>query len=314
MKIVPANPNGPDDLSFWQHAFNWGASATPLVLTNLILFTLWSLAVTLIHDTWPWATIAVGPLEATGAVLAIVLVFRVNAGYDRWWEARKLWGGIVNQSRNLTLSALAYGPRDPAWRRQFVGWTASFCHSARCSLRGESCGPDIRRLLGPEAEAQVSGAVHVPSMVVLKLAGLLRRAPGLDGFAFLQIDHERAELIDHIGACERILRTPVPRAAAIKIRRFIFLFLMLLPFALVGKMGWFTPAVMFFITYPVLSLDAIGTELQSPFSRQALSHLPLNEICTTIERNLYAALEAQESFETGHLKTMESASLGSMRL
>lgn len=297
-KIVPGNPNAPDQSGFWQHAISWSGSASPRVLPDVAIFMALALIVTLIHTFWPWATLAVGPLEASGAVLGLVLVFRVNAGYDRWWEARKLWGGIVNQSRNIALSALAYGPRDTEWRSQFVRWSASFCHAARTSLRGETEIPEISRLLGEKAASCARSADHLPSFVAFKMAGLLRQAretsPSLDGFAFMQMDRQRELLIDHIGACERILKTPAPRVAAIKVRRFILLFLLLLPFALVSKMGWLTPVVVAFVAYPILSLDLIGGELQAPFSREALSHLPLNEICKTIERNLMSDLEQAE--------------------
>ena len=79
------------------------------------------------------------PLAVVGGALGIFVSFRTNSAYDRWWEARKLWGGIVNQSRNLAAKAVAYGP-DGSWRASFVHWTASFCHATRMSLRGDRSG------------------------------------------------------------------------------------------------------------------------------------------------------------------------------
>src|SRR5262249_12868903 len=136
------------------------------------------------------------------------------------------------------MAALAYGPDDRAWREQVVRWTAAFAHAARASLRGECDAPELTALLGPEPAASVLEARHMPSYVMLRVADLLngaRRRAALDGFAFLQVDRERAELIDHIGACERILKTPLARVYSIKIRRFILLFLSTLPFALLHK-------------------------------------------------------------------------------
>ena len=109
-------------------------------------------------------SIEVGPHEVAGALLGLLLVLRTNAGYERWWEARKLWGGIVNQSRNLAMAALAYGPDDPAWREQIVRWTAAFAHVARASLRGERDVPELVALLGrEEAGRRARRAAHAES-------------------------------------------------------------------------------------------------------------------------------------------------------
>jgi putative membrane protein len=127
------------------------------------------------------------------------------------------------------------------------------------------------------------------------LADLLKQAveQGQMGrFEFLQADRERALLLDHLGACERILKTPLARPYSIKIRRFLFLYLLALPFGIVDKSGALTPVLTLMVAYPLLSLDQIGVELQSPFDTRALGHLPLTEICRSIERDVLS-LETQ---------------------
>jgi len=245
----------------------------------------------------------VAPFEFAGAALAVLLVLRTNAGYDRWWEARKLWGGIVNQSRNLVISGLSYGPADPQWRDALARWTAAFPHVVRHSLRGEKPSTDVSELVDSEGCKQIATAQHMPSFVALKLADLLRDACdrlGMDRFAFIQIDRERALLIDHIGACERILKTPLPKLYSIKIRRFIGLFLLTLPLALIHRLNgdfgdWLVPVITMLVAYPLLSLDQIGIELENPFASTNLSHLPLDDICATIERNLLGLLRATQA-------------------
>jgi putative membrane protein len=241
----------------------------------------------------------VAPFEVAGAVLGLLLVLRTNAGYDRWWEARRLWGGIVNQSRNLVIGALSYGPEDPAWREKFVRWVAVFPHIARCSLRGEPPSAEVAALIGSEDAGRVAQADHMPSFVAMKLGDLLREACDhrqMDRFVFLQVDRERPLLIDHIGACERILKTPLPLVYAIKIRRFIALFLLTLPFALLHKLdnSWLIPFITMLVAYPLMALDQIGIELQNPFSQANLSHLPLGDISATIERNLAGLLKTKQ--------------------
>jgi ion channel-forming bestrophin family protein len=212
----------------------------------------------------------------------------------------KAVGGIVNLSRNVVISALSYGPADPGWRERFVNWVAVFPHVARCNLRGEQPSPETAALIGQDDSAQIAASSHMPSFVALQLADLLREACDtfqMDRFAFMQVDRERAALIDHIGACERILKTPLPLVYAIKIRRFLALFLLTLPFALLHRINgdWLVPFITMMVAYPLMSLDQIGIELQNPFSKANLSHLPIGDISATIEKNLLGLLQAKQT-------------------
>lgn len=230
-----------------------------------------------------------------GAVLGILLVIRLNAGYDRWWEARTLWGGMVNQSRNLVISAMVYGPNDLEWREKVVRWTATFPHAARHCLRGDTSASEVCHLVGSEQEAQLATAGHMPSFVAWKIGKLLLDATerlSMDRFAFMQIDRERALLMNHVGACERILQTPLPRIYSITIRRFILLFLLLLPVSLIhlSESMWLIPFITMAVSYPLLTLDQIGVELENPFSKSSLSYLPIDDITANIERNLFDVL------------------------
>lgn len=293
-----------DRRGFWREAFAWQGSVTPLVIPYVLAFGLIATAVCVVAwlEERLWGVeigLEIAPFEIAGAALGLLLILRTNAGYDRWWEARRLWGGIVNQSRNVVISGLAYGPADAAWREKFVNWVAVFPHAARCSLRGEQPSAEISALVGAESSAQIATSPHMPSFVALKLAEFLREACDdykMDRFAFLQLDRERAALIDHIGACERILKTPLPLVYAIKIRRFIALFLLTLPFALLHRLNsdWLAPVITMMVAYPIMSLDQIGIELQNPFAKANLSHLPLGDISANIEKNLIGLLQIKQ--------------------
>ena len=290
-----------DGISFWREAITIHGSVTPKVTRHVIVFGVFAAVIELL-SLWVQSRfgvqigLPVAPYEIAGALLGLLLVLRNNAGYDRWWEARKLWGGIVNQSRNLTISALVYGPKDDAWRQQFVRWAATFPHVARQTLRGQRVPEEFAHLIGPASAQDVANSQHMPGRVAFQLASLLQHAlnaSSLSQFGFLQIDRERAMLIDHIGACERILKTPIPLVYSIKIRRFLLFFLLSIPFALLHKIGadLLVPVITMMVAYPLISLDQTGIELQHPFSQQHLSHLPLRSICDTIESNLLAHLE-----------------------
>lgn len=278
---------------FWSDALAIHGSVTPRVVVRVLIFALFAWIVCGANERLVHIDLGldIAPFEFAGAALGLLLVLRTNSGYDRWWEARRLWGSITNQSRNLAITALAYGPDDAAWRTALIQWSAAWPHVVRHSLRDERSLPRVAALLGPEETAHIEAAEHMPSFVSLRIAQLLddaARRLGMDRFAFLQAEQTRAALIDHVGGCERIRKTPLPLAYRIVIRRFVVLFLTSLPFALMPRIGWLTPVVTLLVAYPILALDDIGAELQNPFDGRNVGHLPLDAFCDTIEANLLA--------------------------
>jgi putative membrane protein len=243
--------------------------------------------------------IEVTPYEVAGAALSVLLVLRTNAGYDRWWEGRKLWGGIVNQSRNLGSAALAHGPSDPRWRSSLIRWVIGFAHCTRRSLRGQREAPEIAALLGAAAARELAGARHAGLYCTVRIAALLQDASTAGEtapWALMQMERERMSLVDSMGGCERILKTPLARAYDIITRPFLAIFLIALPFALVARVGFFlTPLVTLFVAFPLLALDHIAVGLQNPFIAQSINSLRLDDICATIEGDLLAMLEGAET-------------------
>ncbi|MBA2115495.1 bestrophin family protein [Bremerella alba] len=283
---------------FWTEVFQLNGSVTPYVFGRLIGFTAFGAIIYALFQAFDLTNgLATAHYEYIGVVLALLLVLRTNAGYDRWWEARKIWGGIVNQSRNLAQIGLVYGPSDSDWRNSYARWVAAFSATCHHSLRGEQKFNEIQKMceiVGTAETHRLSQAEHMPMYAIRRVADLLKEAVEsgkLDRFYFLQAESERARLIDHIGGCERILRTPLASAFSIKIRRFLFLYLMFLPVAIVDAAGMATPLIVFLVAYPLLALDQIGVELENPFSKQRLNHLPLNQISETICGNLMASIE-----------------------
>lgn len=296
--------NKDESPGFFRGALMWRGSVTPRIFFSLLLLTCYCLLIVALDQYWrPLPHLAVTPFEYTGVVLGLVLVFRTNAGHERWWEARKLWGAIVNQSRNIVVEALSYGDilnigsQEGLWRKEMVKWTVAFSFAARESLRNGKNFDDLTDLLSEQELDALKSAAHMPLFVAGKIAGLLQQARlsrQIDGFVFMGMEGQRGLLIDHIGACERILKTPMPLVYAIKARRFILIFLLLLPFSLIENL-WFSAVFIFFlVAYPLLSLDRIGIELQNPFATKNLSHLPLGTICDSIKLHCLALLEQSQ--------------------
>ena len=301
-------PSYQERRGFWNKAIALQGSVTLKVLPSIIMcgtISLFMCVVAKLSERYfgNSITLDVSPFGFAGAVLAILLVIRLNAGYDRWWEARTLWGGIVNQSRNLAISGLAYGPNDAPWREQYIGLIAIFAYSARDRLRNVPPSTKVTEHLGLNDARRLDLTLHLPSEVSWRIGLLLQDARNkwdLEGFAFGQIDQQRMLLIDHIGACERILATPLPRIYSITIRRFILLFLLILPLALWQHLDSILPIppLTMLVAYPLLSLDQIGVELENPFSVKSLSHLPIDEIAENTERNIFDLLAESRTNQT----------------
>jgi ion channel-forming bestrophin family protein len=256
------------------------------------------LLLVILYRYWqPLPHLQVTPFEYTGAVLGLVLVFRTNAGHERWWEARKLWGGINNQTRNLIIGALNYGPKDESWRNEIIKWGVAFSFSAKESLRNGNNFENLTDILDEQDIKDLTSSFHKPLFIANKISVLIEKARAsyhIDSLVFKVLEEQRSLLIDHIGGCERILKTPMPSVYGIKTRRFIFIFLLLLPFSLIEKAGFNSVFIFFLVAYPLLSLDRIGIELQNPFDTKNLSHLPLNNICDAIKDHCLALVEVSK--------------------
>ena len=309
---------------FWREALALHGTSIPQVAPLVAVMGLLATGIVAVARLWERQfqteiNLDLTPFELAGAALGILLVFRTNAGYERWWEARKLWGGFVDRSRNFVIDALAYGPSDAQWRNRLVRLAAAYPHVVKHTLRSEPLAPAVTAHVGQDMTDQINAAGHRPSFVAFQLANLLREACerwGMDRFAFLQIDRERALLIDNFGGCERILNTPVPKAYSTKIRHFLLLFLLSLPLTLLHRLhsDWLIPVISMLVAYPLLSLDLLGVELENPFAADNLSHLPLDGLTATIERNVMELLQrtptrlptgrfAQEDDSTGSAHT-----------
>lgn len=277
--------NGNESRSFLKTALAWKGSVAPRIMPRMIWASLYSVAVLGVCELFPDLGLDIAPFEYSGAVLGLLLVTRMNAGVSRWWEARKIWGSVVNQSRNLAIMGYEYSGSKKSLMKEYLHWLALWPYTMKALLREEDAVPEGARLLSKEEMDNLRRAPHKPFYIGAKIASLLKkmREDGLDGFAFQQLEKERALLIDAIGACERIKSTPIPLVLAIKTRRFILLFLTLLPFALYDKVDVITPFIMMLTAYPLFCLDEIGVELQNPFAKENLSHLPLNALCQKIE-------------------------------
>jgi len=275
---------------FLKNALAVHGSVSPRVIKKVIVVFFYSCVASIINSIYPSVYLPIGPFEYAGLVMGLILVFRVNAGYDRWWEARKLWGNIVNHCRNLVIIIENYlQTGDTKEKSRVINYVAAMPFLVKNNLRGDNSCDDVKHLVGELDLLKIMRSDNEPVVLSSMIAHALnhfRTQNQLDSFAFFRAEETRGLILDCHGACERILKTPIPFVMAIKSRRFIFLFLMALPFATVTTSLYITPIITGLVAYALFSLDQIGVELQNPFSESSLSHLPLSDICLNIEKNI----------------------------
>jgi putative membrane protein len=230
-----------------------------------------------------------------GIVLGLFLVFRTNSAYDRWWEGRKLWGLMVNNTRNLSFKINAFLAKDDLENRAFFArMIYNFAFSTRESLRK---GVDITRLesVGENFQSHFQGIKHVPnkvsSMLYERVAELYNKKQ-ITGDQLFVLDKEMKEFSDILGGCERIRNTPIPYSYSMYIKKFIFIFIITLPFGFVTQTEYITILIVVLISFVILSVELIAEEIEDPFGRD-VNDLPTDELTAKIRDNVNEILLAQ---------------------
>lgn len=246
------------------------------------------------------------PFTLIGLPLAIFLGFRNNACYDRYWEARKLWGDLLLRGRNLSRQVLTLIAEPSAGaaelpdgdeRVRMIRRLVAFAHALKHQLRGSvDEREEVRRWLTPEDHAAARSASNVPAALMLQMGRDLRRCHQqgrVDSILTASIDATLSGLIAAAAACERIKNSPLPFPYTLLLHRTAHLYCFLLPFGLVDSMGLLTPIVVAIVAYTFFGLDAVGDEIEEPFGLRP-NDLPLDAICRTLEIDMLQALGAPE--------------------
>ena len=229
-------------------------------------------------DRWLIALpdLAATPFSVLGVALSLFLGFRNNAAYDRWWEARKLWGGLLADLRALAREAALFLPETEASR--LIGQSLVFVHLHRCQLRRIPADA-AARVWGQAASADA--ALDAMNLILIEA----RTAGTLDGFGARTLSSRLGALALNQAGCERIAATPLPYVYSLLIFRTVYLYCLLIPLALIGTEGWLTPLFVGLIAYVFLGLAEVTEDLAHPFST-SLNALPLDAICRTMEISL----------------------------
>jgi len=218
-----------------------------------------------------------------GFVLSLLLAYRTNTAYDRWWEGRKQWGALVNNSRNLALKFSAYlsDENDRIFFRKVIPAYASV-------LSKHLLNEEVSKMLFDGLDLEMDHHKHRPNQVAKMLfqkANDLYKSGKITGDQFFIINSELQSFTDICGACERIKNTPIPYSYSSFIKKFIFFFVMTLPFGFVFSLGYYVIPVVIFIFYVLASLELIAEEIEDPFGNDA-NDLPMTKISSNIKKHV----------------------------
>lgn len=214
-------------------------------------------------------------------VISMLLVFRTNTAYDRWWEGRRLLGSLTNTSRNLAikLKAIVLSNED---RKFFVQTIPMYADALRCHLRDEHYLPESGSVLNIDASLHVPN--HIAAAITEKIYTLHRNGT-IAREELLLIGADVAAFTDICGACERIKTTPIPFSYSVFIKKFIFFFVMTLPFGWSFSLGYLVVPLVAFVLFVLASLELIAEEIENPFGYDA-NDLPVDRICTNIRKHV----------------------------
>lgn len=272
--------------------FVWQGSVLSKVFPRLIVLFIFSFGVVYFHGTFFHYKIPLnaGPFTLVGVALAIFLGFYNNASYDRYWEGRKLWGALLNDTRSLARQALTMSGagEDREQARHFIHLLIAFTHALKSQLRNIDAGPELQRLLPKELASSLTTATFKPMMILMAMGKWVKtkvEEGRIDTITQNAFDQNLNKLSDIVGGCERIVSTPIPFTYSVLLHRTVYVYCFLLPFGLVDSIGWMTPVIVVFIGYTFISLDAIVSEIEEPFGTQP-NDLALNTMSQMIENTL----------------------------
>lgn len=239
-----------------------------------------------------WVGIEDLPLPLLGSAIALIVAFRNNAAYNRWWEARGLWGLVVNNSRSLARELLTMTD-DTILQRCLVRLQIAYALSLRCSLLQLAPWEAIDKYLAPDIAAGLRSAANVPTAIQNAIGLQLVeawRSGTIDSVRLAALDRTMTDLANAQGGLERIKKTPMPRQYDHFPRIFVGIYCLLLPIGLVPSLGYMTPVGSTVIGFMFLALDKIGRDLEDPFDGD-LHDIPMEAITRTIEIDLLQAIK-----------------------
>ena len=265
----------------------------------VIIISLYSAAIfSLYDDAGLGIAIPLSVPTVLGTAISILLGFRTSSAYSRWWEARKIWGAIINNSRTLVRQCIGFFRHNERINdiKAFAHMQIAWCYALNFSLRGLEMPSEVKKYLGEENSSKATRHDNVPNAILQlqeeKLAQVYD-SNGIDSYQFVAIDKTLKDLCDDMGMGERIKKTVFPVQYGTFTRWAILIFMIILPFGMVGSVGVFSIPITTIVVFFFFLIEGIARYLQDPFENRP-SDIPMTTICRTIEINLLEMVKEEE--------------------
>ena len=279
-------------LSWFEIALRIKGSVIPTILNRVLICGIFGLFISILSDQKINVSAKTLGGIVPSIVLGLLLVFRTNTAYERFWEGRKAWGTIVNNIRNLSRSIwVAIAEENPIHRKekeQILNLLLAFAVATKLHLRSQPIDEKLSRLVSPMQSLKLQTANNVPLEIAFWIGDYLQAKQEQGQISLYQMSELQNilnSMVDALGACERILRTPMPLAYAIHLKQLILLYCLLLPFQVVEELKWWTAPAVALVSFTLFGIEAIGVEIENPFGTDP-NDLPLDTICNTIQGNI----------------------------
>ncbi len=282
--------------NWFQLAFKIEGSVIPSIFTRVLFCTLFSLLISVIdYFKLPiqWSMFGgIIPNVISNLVLGLLLVFRTNTAYERFWEGRKEWGLIILNVRNLARQIKVYisenNHENIQEKNAAMDLLVAFAIATRLHLRNQEINGELKTLMTEEQFNQLKSVNHPPLEISLWIGNYLKKQYNQNCLSMDQLTAMNTLLDNMVSAltgCERIAYTPMPIAYAIHLKQLLLLYCLSLPFQIINDLQWYSAPIVGLISFTLLGIEEIGNEIENPFDGDA-NDLPLDEICQALSQNV----------------------------
>ena len=292
-------------LNWFMNALQLNGSVLPKILPRIILFVLLSLVMVATYKAGLWQGSdnmkALTSNVACNLVLGLLLVFRTNTAYERYWIGRQAWGTLVITTRNLAreiqIAIPAPTEKAKAEKEKVLKRLVTFAIATKCFLRKESPVSQLKDLLDEADIAQIKKAERPPQLVTFWISHYLQQQyvqGHISEGQRIDINNQVNHLVEALSGCERILKTPMPVSYKIYLKRLTLLYCLLLPLGLIEQLGWWTPSAIALVSFVLLGVEEIGNGIEDPFG-YGFNDIKLDAICETLVKDIRTTLAFEEN-------------------
>ncbi len=269
-------------------------SVVPSILYRVIGCGLFGLLISLLHQLKvPVSQPGLDKvITSTALVLGLLLVFRTNTAYDRFWEGRKCWGTVIisirNLSRQIWISVQEKQPEDTGEKESVLRLLLAFAVAMKLHLRSEPVNSELAELMTSAQFDKLKTMSNPPLEIISWIGDYLQQQSQrncLDTYQVTAFNDLLNNIVGALSGCERILRTPIPLAYVIHLKQLILIFSLVLPFQVVAQSAWLTGPMVALVSFTLFGIEEIGIEIENPFGHDP-NDLPLDGFCDTIRRNI----------------------------